>query len=68
VQMVSTEQVLDGYESEEVKGLRVEVKPSTHSKCERCWVQDPSVGQQKEHRTICSRCVSSLREMGIREK
>ena len=68
VHMASTEQVLNGYESEEVKGLRVEAKPGTDSKCERCWVQDPSVGQHKEHPTICNRCVSSLREMGIQKK
>jgi len=36
------------------------VKPSTHSKCERCWHYRADVGSNAEHPTICGRCVSNL--------
>jgi isoleucyl-tRNA synthetase len=68
VHLASTEEIVNGYESDEVKGLRVQVEPSTDPKCERCWVQDPSVGEHKGYPTICNRCVSSLNEMEIRKK
>ena len=52
----------------EVKVIQVEnpgkksvlVTPSTHKKCERCWHYRKDVGYEKEHPTICARCVSNL--------
>ena len=41
-------------------GLGVEVKPSTHAKCERCWHYREDVGSDATHPTLCSRCVSNL--------
>jgi isoleucyl-tRNA synthetase len=39
---------------------KILVKPSAHKKCERCWHYVASVGIDKEHPTICGRCVSNL--------
>ena len=33
-------------------------------KCNRCWVHDPSVGQQAGHPTICDRCHSAIQIIG----
>ncbi|MGE5371821.1 MAG: isoleucine--tRNA ligase [Solirubrobacterales bacterium] len=41
---------------EEVAGLAVKVEPSTHVKCERCWILSPTVGASAEHPTLCARC------------
>ncbi len=39
---------------------RVEVVPSVHAKCERCWHFRPDVGSVAEHPTICGRCAGNL--------
>jgi isoleucyl-tRNA synthetase len=39
---------------------RIEVTPSTHAKCERCWHYRDDVGTNAEHPTLCDRCVSNL--------
>jgi isoleucyl-tRNA synthetase len=39
---------------------RVEVTPSTHEKCERCWHFRADVGSVPEHPTICGRCAGNL--------
>ena len=41
-------------------GLGVEVTPSTHAKCERCWHYRADVGADVHHPQICGRCVSNL--------
>ncbi|MFH2139615.1 MAG: isoleucine--tRNA ligase [Pseudomonadota bacterium] len=41
-------------------GLGVEVTPSTHEKCERCWHYREDVGSDANHPTLCGRCVSNL--------
>ena len=33
---------------------------SSHAKCERCWHYRSDVGADKEHATLCGRCVSNL--------
>jgi len=38
--------------------LLVEVKASTHTKCERCWHYRADVGSNPEHPALCGRCVS----------
>jgi isoleucyl-tRNA synthetase len=40
--------------------LRIEVTPSTHKKCDRCWHYRADVGADAKHPTICGRCVSNL--------
>ncbi len=43
-----------------VKGLYVQVAPSTHAKCARCWHQRSDVGSHPEHPLICGRCVANI--------
>ena len=40
--------------------IRVDVTPSTHAKCERCWHWRTDVGAVAGHPTICGRCASNL--------
>jgi isoleucyl-tRNA synthetase len=39
---------------------RVEVTPTVHAKCERCWHWRADVGAEAAHPTLCGRCVSNL--------
>ncbi|WP_027307390.1 isoleucine--tRNA ligase [Caloramator sp. ALD01] len=59
------EGIKDGVEytfrSEENKELAVVVSVASGEKCERCWVYSETVGQDSEHPTLCSRCVSVLK-------
>ena len=41
-------------------GLGVDVMPSAHKKCERCWHYRADVGSDSAHPEICARCVSNL--------
>lgn len=63
VALVDIGQMVEGYESETMPGLKVAVFPSTDPKCERCWVHDPSVGEDGNHPTICKRCRDVLQEI-----
>ena len=63
--LLKGEKLEDAFESEALSGLSVNVKKSTDEKCERCWVHDGSVGESTEQPTICSRCRTSLEEMGL---
>jgi isoleucyl-tRNA synthetase len=42
----------------------IEVKPSAHAKCERCWHWREDVGSNPRYATICARCVSNLEGPG----
>ena len=44
--------------------LSVQVMPSTHAKCERCWHWRADVGADAAHPGICGRCVSNLHGAG----
>ena len=71
---LETFQVLKPYESElhyifivssvslieEQQGLSVNVKKINHSKCDRCWHFESSVGIHKKYPTICQRCITNL--------
>ncbi len=43
-----------------IDGIAIHAQPSAHTKCERCWHYRADVGANKEHATICGRCVSNL--------
>jgi isoleucyl-tRNA synthetase len=48
-----------------VKGpLKVDVKASTATKCERCWHYSEDVGADAAHPTVCGRCISNLHGAG----
>ncbi len=40
--------------------VRIEVTPSEHEKCERCWHYRADVGSDSEHPTLCGRCITNL--------
>lgn len=40
--------------------LSLEINPSSHEKCDRCWHRREDVGQIEEHPTLCSRCVENI--------
>ncbi len=40
--------------------LSVQVTPSSHTKCERCWHWRDDVGHDPAHPTLCGRCTSNL--------
>ncbi len=64
VDIVPAEKIETGFESEVIEGLMVQVTSSRDKKCERCWVHDPTVGDDSQHPTTCKRCISALTEMG----
>ncbi|MCI5190773.1 MAG: isoleucine--tRNA ligase, partial [Candidatus Electrothrix sp. AS4_5] len=49
--------------SEEIEGLQVAVQPAPGNKCERCWTISPSVDEDSEHPTLCSRCLAVVKEL-----
>ncbi|MEY4413092.1 MAG: hypothetical protein RIQ53_385 [Pseudomonadota bacterium] len=42
------------------ESLAIEVSPTAHAKCERCWHWRADVGHDAAHPTICGRCTSNL--------
>ncbi|MEE8479752.1 MAG: isoleucine--tRNA ligase, partial [Desulfobacterales bacterium] len=61
--LVKDESIPDAYESDEIEGLSILVRPATDDKCERCWIHDTSVGTNSEQPTICNRCRDALEEL-----
>jgi len=47
-----------------LKGLRVQVSASAHTKCGRCWHRRAEVGSISEHPTLCRRCVANIEGAG----
>jgi isoleucyl-tRNA synthetase len=45
---------------EELDDLLIEVRPSAHVKCERCWHQREDVGSDAAHPGLCSRCAGNI--------
>jgi isoleucyl-tRNA synthetase len=68
VNIISPDDIQDGYVSEEIPGLKIGVMPAAATKCERCWVRDDSVGSHDAYPTICNRCVRALEEGGFISK
>ena len=62
-ELVEAGQLETGIESETIPGLMVSVSPSSDQKCERCWIHDPTVGQDSTHSTICDRCIKVIDEI-----
>ncbi|MDP6166191.1 MAG: isoleucine--tRNA ligase [Gammaproteobacteria bacterium] len=51
-------------EATDIEGLRVTIKASDHSKCERCWHHREDVGQHAVHTDLCGRCVENVEGAG----
>jgi isoleucyl-tRNA synthetase len=41
-------------------GLSLDVKPTEHARCDRCWHQTPEVGQDATHPELCGRCIENV--------
>ncbi|MBW2027616.1 MAG: isoleucine--tRNA ligase [Deltaproteobacteria bacterium] len=65
VDLVGQDDLEEAYESEEIEGLKVKVRPSEDPKCKRCWIHDATVGDDDEHPTICHRCLVAMKEAGF---
>lgn len=48
----------------DIDGLKLEVKASQYSKCERCWHHREDVGQEQSHPALCRRCVDNIEGAG----
>ena len=44
------------WQAEVHEGLAILVSPAEGEKCERCWIFNKSVGENKDHPTLCPRC------------
>jgi isoleucyl-tRNA synthetase len=55
-----TSQAKIRYSEKTTAQYAVEVTPSKHAKCDRCWHYREDVGANAEHPHICGRCVSNL--------
>jgi len=40
--------------------VAIQVTPSVHAKCERCWHYRDDIGSDSAHATLCGRCTSNL--------
>ena len=63
VDIKDIDQLEEGLETDALLGVKVKISSSSDPKCERCWVRDPTVGQDSNHPTICKRCLLALGEM-----
>jgi isoleucyl-tRNA synthetase len=63
VEILAEESPANAYQSTRIPGLSIRVDPAPGEKCERCWIHDPSVGMDEQHKTICSRCLGVLRSI-----
>ena len=45
------------YESQDIPGLVIGIDRARGEKCERCWMRSEHVGENREHPTLCERCV-----------
>jgi isoleucyl-tRNA synthetase len=48
----------------ELAGLAVQVTPSAHTKCVRCWHHRADVGTHPDHPELCGRCVENVAGAG----
>ena len=46
--------------STSMPGILVAIKASEHKRCERCWHQVDSVGENADHPELCSRCIDNI--------
>ena len=53
--------IISGIEVKEGTTLEVTVATADGEKCERCWMYSTTVGEDKEHPTICHKCSEALK-------
>ena len=52
----------DGVKGEET-GAYIKISVSDGEKCERCWMYSTTVGEDKEHPTLCKRCADVVKSL-----
>ena len=50
----------EGDEYEALGGIKIAVSRMEGEKCARCWIYDPTVGENAEHPCLCARCASVI--------
>ncbi len=63
VEVVPSGDLNGGSPAEDIDGLTIRVEPAEGTKCQRCWVHDPSVGTVDTHPEVCSRCAGKLAQI-----
>lgn len=53
--------IVSGVDIVESENFHIEVKVAEGEKCERCWMYSTTVGEDKEHPTICHKCSEALK-------
>ncbi len=46
------------------ENIWIEIQVTEHTKCERCWHRNDTVGQDKTHPSLCTRCIENIGEQG----
>ncbi len=49
----------------ETEGLQASVSRADGDKCERCWIYSTGVGGDPDFRTVCPKCSSTLKAIGV---
>jgi isoleucyl-tRNA synthetase len=52
----------DNAVASEIEGLAITVARADAEKCQRCWIYDPTVGEDSVQPELCSRCRNALAE------
>ena len=47
----------------DMEGLAITVERVSYEKCDRCWIHDPTVGEDADQSTVCRRCLWALKEI-----
>jgi len=50
----------EGWDSENIAGLKVQVAAAPGDKCERCWCYSEELGTDGAHPTICPKCTAAV--------
>jgi isoleucyl-tRNA synthetase len=50
----------EGWASENIEGLKVQVAAAPGDKCERCWCYSEELGSVADHPTICPKCTAAV--------
>jgi isoleucyl-tRNA synthetase len=51
------------FKPENLDDIIIGVRPAPGTKCERCWIRSPTVGDDSDHPEICDRCVGVVTEL-----
>jgi isoleucyl-tRNA synthetase len=50
----------EGWDSENITGLKIQVAAAPGAKCERCWCYSEELGTVGDHPTICPKCTAAV--------